>query len=98
MSAKEAFANELKEAGWGVQANLEGKAGQHARHDTQPQAQQQHTATHEAGEARQQATEAQHEHHAAAHTDYEAQRDAHAAEAEAAQEQSQQYEGPEYGE
>ncbi|MGL6076759.1 MAG: hypothetical protein ACRC8S_21610 [Fimbriiglobus sp.] len=96
MSAKEAFANELKEAGRGVQANLEGKAGQHTRQDAQPQ-QQQHSATQEAGEARQQAAEAQQEHHAAAHTDYEAQRDAQAAEAEAAQEQSQQYEGPEYG-
>lgn len=97
MSAKEAFANELKEAGRGVQANLEGTAGQHARHDTQTQARQQQAATHEAGEARQQAAEAQQEHHAAAHTDREAQRDAQAAEAEAAQEQSRQYEGPEYG-
>jgi hypothetical protein len=93
MSAKEAFANEMKEAGRGVQANLEGKAGQHTRLDAQAQ----QTAQYEAGEARQQAAEAQQEHHAAAHTDYEAQRDVQAAEAEAAQEQTQQYDGPEYG-
>lgn len=85
MSAKEAIANELKEAGRGVQANLEGKAGQYSRQDAQTQS---HVVYH-AGEARQQATEAQQQHHAAAHADHEAQANARAAEAEA-QAESQQ--------
>lgn len=85
MSAKEAIANELKEAGRGVQANLEGKAGQYSRQDAQTQS----PVVYHAGEARQQAAEAQQQHHAAAHADHEAQANARAAEAEA-QAESQQ--------
>jgi glucose repression mediator protein len=102
MNAKEAIANELKEAGRGAQANLEGKAAQYSRQDTQAHS---HVQT-DAGEARKQAAEAQQQHHAAAHADYEAQQNAREAEAEAqadAQQQEpdpgpvQENNGPEYG-
>lgn len=85
MSLKDAIASEMSEAGRGVQANLEGTAGQYARQDTR----------HQTADARHHATEAEQEHHAAAHADRDAQREA--AEAEAAQARINEADGPEYG-
>jgi hypothetical protein len=98
MTFRDAVANEMREAGRGAAANLEGRAGEYRRTDT--------TVTHhrDVAEARQQAAEAQQEHHQAAHADHEAQHEAQAAEAEAQQPeqaheptQEPENDGPEYG-
>lgn len=86
MTFREAVGNEFREAGRGVAANAEGKAGEYRRQDTGP--------ARDPAAAREEAARAEHDHHAAADADRAAQQEAEAAEAESRQ---QEADGPEYG-
>ncbi|VTS08050.1 hypothetical protein [Tuwongella immobilis] len=105
MSFRDALNNEMREAGRGVAANLEGRAGDYQRLDNGPvqsqapaQASQTTGQEQDVNQARQTANEKQQEHHTAAHADYDAQREVAAAEQQAAAQESQaEKDGPEYG-